>query len=113
MVIAPDNYINQDMTDFYLSGYEAKNNLAWQYPLVPVDAYTPDFNITQMISLCQQKDVKYLLLYENKNTPFFNSTITPTMVLENILQSGKFYDQSTFGTAPRRIFVLQVNETAM
>ena len=66
VVACPLNFFNEYMVRFYLS---AKNpdqnyNQVWQYPALAVDAYTPNFNVTQFITLCQQQNVKYVLLYE-------------------------------------------------
>ena len=40
------------------------SNQIWQYPALAVDAYTPNFNITEFVNLCEQNNVKYIILYD-------------------------------------------------
>jgi hypothetical protein len=113
MVVCSENYINMDMAHFYLDAYESKNNPTCQYPTYPTDAYPTSFNITEMITVCQQNNVKYLLLYEFRDSFFMNSTMTALNVRDVILQSGRFDAPVTFGTAPTCLWVFEVNSTAM
>ncbi len=112
MVICPENYINMDMTHFYLDAYESKNNPTCQYPSYPTDAYTLNFNITEMIGVCQLNNVKYLLLFENHESSFMNTTLTIQNVKDMIIQSGKFYVPITFGNTPTSLWVFQINATS-
>lgn len=111
MVVCPENYINMDMAHFYLDAYESKNNPTCQYPSYPIDAYTMNFNITEMIGVCQLNNVKYLLLYENHDSSFMNTTLTIQNVKDMIIQSDKFNAPITFGDAPTSLWVFQTNAT--
>jgi hypothetical protein len=113
MVVCAVNVIDLDMIKFYLNAYESKNNLAWQYPILPADSYTPNFNLSEMVLMCQQKDVKYLLLYEYKDSQYFNSTLTSPRVYDMLVQSGKFTYQTIVGKEPYKIYIFQVNATAL
>jgi 4-amino-4-deoxy-L-arabinose transferase-like glycosyltransferase len=107
MVVCPLNFFNRDMVRFYLGACESKQNQVWQYPDLPVDAYTPNFDVSKLIALCEEQNVKYLLLFEYGMTyPYFNSTLTPQAVYEMLNQCGKFTYQTSFGTYPCRIFIL-------
>ncbi len=113
MIVCGVNVVSQKASEFYLQAYESKPNSVWLYPLEPADAYAPNFNITAMIGVCREKDVKYLLLYENRDTHYFDSTLTPAAIVEMMINSGVIYYQTSFGTQPNRIFVFQTNQTAM
>ncbi len=112
MVVCPVNVIYQNIVNFYLVADEAKNNQACQYPIAPVDSYTPTFNVAELLSMCQQNNTKYLLLYEYNDWPYFNTTLTAPTVYNMLLQSGEFTYQATFGTSPGRIYVFEVNATS-
>ena len=57
----------------------------WQYPALAVDSFTPNFNITEFISLCQERNVKYIILFDyGIHTQFFNTTLDYTQV-ENMI----------------------------
>ena len=90
-------------------------NQVWQYPETPVDAYTANFNITYFLGQCQQRNVKYIILYDyGENMPFFNSTLTYGQVLGMIQSTGRFgvpTDQPFFGIMPHRIFLVRFNQT--
>jgi serine protease inhibitor ecotin len=110
MVLCPFNFFSQDMVKFYL--WEDGKNLiqTYQYPKMPVDTYTPNFNITEFISLCKQNNVKYVFTYENGGTvPYFNTTLNLQQIYMQLYASGNFTkisDEATFGSNPRRIFIL-------
>ena len=121
MVMCPQNLFSSGMVEFYLDA-QGKNNLVVQYPAEPVDAYTPVFNITEFVQECAQNNVKYVFAYEfGGDVPYFNTTLTAMGVFEMLYQSGQFQYLSgnammnnlikqglipTFGTDPRRIFIL-------
>jgi 4-amino-4-deoxy-L-arabinose transferase-like glycosyltransferase len=110
MVLCPFNYFSQDMVSFFLTKNQASQIHVYQYPTLPVDTYTPNFNITELITLCRQHHVKYVFAYENGGTvPYYNSNLTLQDIFEQIYASGNFTqisEQATFGANPRRIFVL-------
>jgi hypothetical protein len=84
--------------------------MVWQYPELPVDTYTPDFNITEFIALCETRNVKYVFFYEYGGTvPYFNTTLSLHEIFIDVYDSGRFSqisNETTFGYNPRRIFVL-------
>ncbi len=91
MVLAPFNFFSQDMVRFYLTKNGNNQIQTYQYPLLPTDTYTPNFNITELISQCKQYNVKYLFTYEQGGTfPYYNTTLTPQQVFEQLYASGNF-----------------------
>jgi 4-amino-4-deoxy-L-arabinose transferase-like glycosyltransferase len=110
MVLAPFNFFSQDMVKFYLWKNGDNQIQTYQYPVLPVDTYTPTFNITELISECKQNNVKYLFTYEQGGTvPYYNTTLNLQQIYEQLYNSGNFSkisDEATFGTNPRRIFIL-------
>jgi 4-amino-4-deoxy-L-arabinose transferase-like glycosyltransferase len=110
MVIAPFNLFSQDMIKFYLAKNGNTQIQTVQYPTLPVDAYTLNFNITELISQCKQNNVKFLFTYELGGTvTYYNSTLNLQQIYEQLYASGNFSqisDQATFGANPRRIFIL-------
>jgi uncharacterized membrane protein len=90
VIVCAFNLFNQDMFRFYLPANMSSDQI-WQYPELPVDAFKPNFNITEFVGLCEQRNVKYLILYDyGGNTPFFNTTLTYSNVTQMILDTGKF-----------------------
>jgi uncharacterized membrane protein len=107
MVVCATNFYNRDMVKFYLQADESRQNQVWQYPEMPVDAFKPNFNVNELISLCEEHDVKYVFLYEYGATfPYFNSTLTLHEVYMTLLDSGRFTYETIFGTSPRTISIL-------
>jgi hypothetical protein len=110
MLLCPFNLFNQDMVRFYLQADGNRQNKVCQYPELPVDSYTPDFNITEFISLCKQNSVKYVFTYEYGGVvPYFNTTLNLQQIYMQLYDSGNFThiaDNATFGANPRRIFIL-------
>jgi 4-amino-4-deoxy-L-arabinose transferase-like glycosyltransferase len=108
LVACPVNRFNQFMVWFYLNEKTAdlKRNQALQYPEQAVDAFTPDFNVTEVISLCEMRDVKFVLMFEyGATTPFFDSTLNEQQVYNMLDATGRFTLQASFGDSPNRIFV--------
>ena len=90
VIVCAFNLLNEDMFRFYLPANMSANQI-WQYPELSVDAFTPDFNITEFVSLCEQRNVRYLILYDyGVNTPFFNTTLTYSNVTQLIYATGMF-----------------------
>ncbi len=110
MVLCPFNFFSQDMVNFYLLANDQTQIHTYQYPQLPVDTYTPTFNITEFIDLCKQDNVKFVFTYENGGTAtYFNTTLNLQQIYEQIYASGNFSgisNQATFGTNPRRILIL-------
>ena len=110
MVLAPFNFFSQDMVKFYLWKNGNTQIRTYQYPTLPVDTYTPNFNITELIALCKQDNVKYVFTYENGGTvPYFNTTLNLMQIYTQLYNSGNFSqisEEATFGANPRRILIL-------
>ncbi|MGD0643450.1 MAG: glycosyltransferase family 39 protein [Candidatus Bathyarchaeia archaeon] len=110
MILCPFNVFSQDMVNFYLWADGVNQIQTYQYPQLPVDAYTPYFNITEFISLCKQDNVKYIFTYEYGGTvPYFNTTLNLQQIYAQLYASGNFSKispEQTFGSDPRRIFIL-------
>jgi 4-amino-4-deoxy-L-arabinose transferase-like glycosyltransferase len=110
MVLCPNNFFSRDMVRFYLWEDGDNNIRTYQYPTMPVDTYTPTFNITEFVGLCKQNNVKYVFTYEyGGTTPYFNTTLNLQQIYQQLYASGNFThisDQATFGANPRRIFIL-------
>ena len=109
MVLCAVNRFNLDMVKFYLQADEFRQNPVFQYPEMPVDAFTPTFDVNELISMCEEHGVKYLILYEYGATfPYFNSTLTSFQVFKVLFDSGRFVyeNRSIFGNSPRTISIL-------
>jgi 4-amino-4-deoxy-L-arabinose transferase-like glycosyltransferase len=108
LVACPVNRLNQFMIWFYLNDKTAdlKRNQALQYPEQAVDAFTPDFNMTEVISLCEVRSVKFVLMFEyGATTPFFDSTLNEQQIYNMLEATARFTLQASFGDAPNRLFV--------
>jgi 4-amino-4-deoxy-L-arabinose transferase-like glycosyltransferase len=107
VVAFPLNFLNEYMVWFYLNAKNSRPNEVWQYPELAVDSYMPKLNTTEFTLMCQQKNVKYVFLYENGGgVTYFNSSLTSSDVYDMLNNTGRFAPDNTFGTAPNRIFVL-------
>jgi hypothetical protein len=110
MVLCPFNFFSQDMINFYLRADGNTQIQTYQYPQLPVDTYTPSFNITEFIGLCKQNNVKFVFTYEYGGTvPYFNTTLNLQQIYMQLYASGNFSKispEETFGSNPRRIFIL-------
>jgi 4-amino-4-deoxy-L-arabinose transferase-like glycosyltransferase len=92
VLVCSFNLLNQDMFRFYLPSNMSSEQV-WQYPALAVDAFTPNFNITEFVDLCVERDVKYIILYDfGVHKQFFNSTMDYTQVLQMIFDTGRFDD---------------------
>ena len=85
VLVCSFNLLDQDMFRFYLPANMSENQI-WQYPDLAVDAFTPNFNMTEFVNLCEERNVKYIILYDyGIHTPFYNSTLTYSDVHPNDL----------------------------
>ena len=50
VIVCAFNLLSQDMIRFYLPANMSSDQI-WQYPELAVDAFTPNFNITEFVSL--------------------------------------------------------------
>ena len=100
VLVCAFNLLNQDMFRFYLPK-NMSNDQIWQYPSLAVDAFTPNFNITEFVNLCQERNVKYIILFDwGPHTTFFNTTLDYAQVQTMIYNTHKFgdpQDQPFFG----------------
>ena len=101
VIVCASNLLSQDMFRFYLPANMSKDQI-WQYPDLAVDAFTPNFNITEFVGLCQQRNVKYIILFDyGPHTQFFNTTLDYTQVETMIYNTHRFgdpLDQPFFGS---------------
>ena len=114
VIVCAFNLLNKDMFRFYLPANFSADQV-WQYPNLPVDAFTPNFNITEFVGLCEQRNVKYAILYDyGVNTRFFNTNLTYANVTELLYKSGRFGhtgDEPFFGDMPYRTFLVGFHQT--
>ncbi len=118
VIVCASNLLDQDMFWLYMPANMSQNQI-WQYPELAVDAYTPDFNITEFVVLCEQHNVKYIILFDyGPNAPFFNSTLTYSQVETMIYNTHRFgvpSDQPFFGSFSDnkgyRLFLVRFNQT--
>jgi 4-amino-4-deoxy-L-arabinose transferase-like glycosyltransferase len=110
MVLCPFDYMSKEMVSFYLWTHGDTSVQVYQYPGQAVDAYTPDFNVTELISQCRENHVQYVFTYEYGGTvTYFNSTLNLQQVYVDLYGSGNFThisDNMTFGANPRRLIIL-------
>jgi len=106
MVVCAFNYFNKDMVKFYLHADGITDNQVLQYPVMPVDSFTPDFNVTELIAQCQEKNVKYAFLPEyGGEIPYFGSNLTAMQVYLELIDSGGFSYSYRVGSFPRTITI--------
>jgi 4-amino-4-deoxy-L-arabinose transferase-like glycosyltransferase len=100
VLVCAFNLLDQDMFRFYLPPNMSSDQI-WQYPALAVDAFTPNFNITEFVSLCQERNVKYIILFDwGPHTTFFNTTLDYAQVETMIYNTHLFgdpQDQPFFG----------------
>jgi len=110
MIIYPFNLLNIDMMNFYIWS-QNKNNNVYQYPELPVDVYNPSFNISELIELCEENNVKYTIIYDfEAYAKYYNINFTVSNITALIYESQRFGDQSKsqiFGQAPNRLILMQ------
>jgi hypothetical protein len=118
VVVCATNVFSADMFRFYLP-QNMNSDQIWQYPQNPVDSYTPNFNITEFVSLCEQHNTKYIILFDyGAHMQFFNSTLDYAQVETMIYNTHRFgvpTDQPFFGDFSNnkgyRIFLVRFNQT--
>ncbi len=107
LVLCAHNFFNRDMVWFYLNSKSASQTQVYQYPALAADAYSPEFNIDELVNFCQTNGTGYVMLYEYGGTiQYFDSNLTEQAVYGMLNSTGRFALQATFGEAPQRIFVL-------
>ena len=114
VLVCSFNLLSEDMFRFYLH-YNMSRDQIWQYPDLPVDSFTPNFNITEFLNLCQERNVKYIILFDyGIHTQFFNTTLDYTQVETMIYSTGRFGDPQDqpfwgdfYGNMGYRIFLVR------
>lgn len=114
VLVCAFNLLNQDMFRFYMPSNMSRDQI-WQYPSLAVDAFTPNFNITEFLNLSQQRNVKYIILFDyGIHTQFFNTTLDYTKVETMIYSTGRFGDPQDqpfwgdfYGNMGYRIFLVR------
>ncbi len=92
VLVCSFNLLSQDMFRFYLPSNMSWTQI-WQYPPLAVDAFTPDFNITEFVELCQERNVKYIILYDyGSHNQFFNTSLDYFQIQQMIFETGRFDD---------------------
>jgi len=110
VLVCAFNLLNQDMMRFYLPENMSKDQV-WQYPELAVDSFTPEFNVTELVDLCEQRNAKWVIIYDyGPDSAFFNTTLTivdAKTMMEDSGRFGKIADEPWygFGTHPHRVFV--------
>ncbi len=107
-LLLPFNLFNQDMVRFYLPNYKPEQ--VWQYPELAVDAFKPDFNVTEFLNLVDQRNTTLVFIYDwGQDISFFNTTLTPKAVFEMLNDSGRFSNETLgtqFGPSPYGVYLL-------
>jgi hypothetical protein len=108
MVLCPFNMIDANMVWFFLNEKAPVNTLVYQYPENPVDTYTPNFNMTELINECIDYHIKYLIVDQYAETyPYFGTNLTFSDFNQTLMSTGRFtYEPVSFWIAPASIFVL-------
>jgi hypothetical protein len=96
--------VNNYLVWFYLN--TPNPNSVWQYPTQAADAYSPDFNVTELSQFCEQNNTRFVVLYEYQANQYYNTTLTANTALTALTANQRFTLDATFGTSPNRIFVL-------
>ncbi|NLE04382.1 MAG: glycosyltransferase family 39 protein [Crenarchaeota archaeon] len=115
MVLCAFNLISLDIVRFYLCNQQLVEASVFQYPIEPVDTFPPNFDITQLIDMCMEYNVKYLIVNEygqNSTHPensyhYYGTTTTFNDFNQTLMNSGRFtYESVYFWEEPARIFIL-------
>jgi 4-amino-4-deoxy-L-arabinose transferase-like glycosyltransferase len=106
-VLCPFNLLSQNIVRFTLRA-ERIQNPVYQYPNLPVDAYTPNFDVEELIQQCVSHNTRYLLLYDNNaEYHFFNTSLTVEKVYDILIKTGRFTLQARVGSSPRTISIIE------
>jgi 4-amino-4-deoxy-L-arabinose transferase-like glycosyltransferase len=108
LVLMPFNVFGAGMVQFHFYSHPSVTAQVYQYPANPVDTYTPTFNLTELIVLCQQNNVKYVLVdeYGGADYHYFNTTLNFADVNATLTSSERFkLEPVSFWQEPARIFI--------
>ncbi len=109
MVLCPDNCLSQGIIEFYLLKNGKPQIQLYSYPWSRI--IDPSFNITVIISRCEEYNVKFLFTTEfgGNLLDYFNSTVTLMDIYAQLYNSNNFTritPQQTFGKPPLSIYIL-------
>jgi 4-amino-4-deoxy-L-arabinose transferase-like glycosyltransferase len=107
VVLCSINEFNAGIMQFYVNNANPHYISAiWTYPSKPVDTAQANFNVNELVSLCQQKNAKYLLLFEyGEDMPYYQSTLTMRGFSDMLNGTQQFTLLTSFGVYPQKIFV--------
>ncbi len=107
VVLCPINEFSDNTVKFYI--YDANQGQevnVWQYPDAAMDTYPATFDTTELISLCEENNAKYAILFEYGETyPYYNSDLSSSVIYSMINATERFTLEETFGSYPQKIFV--------
>ncbi len=110
-ILCAVNVFFTDIVKFYAQTNSPVCHNILQYPPYPVDTFTPEFNMTELVAMCEQNNVKYVMLFEYGETyPYYESTLTQKQVYSMLTDSSRFINQASFGSYPCRIFILSFTQ---
>ena len=109
MVLCPDNYFSFGIIEFYLLKDGGSQIQLYTYPWST--SIDPFFNITVLISRCEEDNVQFLFTTEfgGNHLDYFNSTVTLMDIYAQLYSSNNFTNitpEQTFGQTPLSIYVL-------
>jgi hypothetical protein len=113
MIACALNVFNDQMLKFYLNAYELKDNKVLQYPSLPADVYVPTFNQTEFVSICLQNNVKYVIVFEAWDKPYFDTELNAGRTSDLVVKTGHFNYTTFVGNPTNRIFIFTANQTAL
>jgi asparagine N-glycosylation enzyme membrane subunit Stt3 len=108
-VLCPDNLFSLGIIEFYLLKDGGSQIQVYTYPWsTTIDPY---FNVTVLISRCEEHDVKFLFITEfgGNHLDYFNSTVTLMDIYAQLYSSNNFTHitpEQTFGQSPLSIYIL-------
>ncbi len=96
VLLSPFNLFNQDMVRFYLPA-QFKQEQVLQYPELPIDSFASNFNVSELVALCVDNNVKYVFLYEHADV---------MEVYVKLNATGRFTYEHVVGDVPHSISIL-------
>jgi hypothetical protein len=109
MVLCAFNLMDERIVWFYLNEKKSFDTLVFQYPTEPVDTYTPDFNVTELVAECESNNIKYLLVdeYGGASYHYFGTILSFVDFNQTLMSTKRFtYEPVSYWKTPARIFVL-------
>jgi 4-amino-4-deoxy-L-arabinose transferase-like glycosyltransferase len=99
VLLSPFNLFNQDMVRFYLPA-QFEQEQVFQYPELPIDSFASTFNVSELVALCVNNNVKYVFLYEHADV---------MEVYMKLNDTGRFTYEHVVGDVPHSISILSFN----